>query len=279
MNGISPQEFSARIEQVRKEMAERELDCLIVYSWKRGQTKYLSGYYPNYVANTAAIFILPDGESKLFIRFPFDLERAHSVSWIKDIHASGTNEGMARDLCEEIRKSGQTVKKAGIIGGDRAMDEIPYSFVQIIKEDLKDAEIIDSCDIVEDIRMVKSRDEAGLIANSAKIADAAILEARRKIIPGTAEMEIVAEAESYIRRNNGGQHLVVIAAPGNQNLIRPATLRKIENGEDIILEAAVEANGYWSQIAATFTCGNQAITFHWSASMDSAIAGRQVARR
>jgi Xaa-Pro aminopeptidase len=256
MENLSEKEYKLRVERVYQEMQQQQLDALIVYSWKRGQTKYISGYFPNYIANTAAVLVVPGFEPKMYIKFPFDLERARSTSWIATITASGSNEKIAMDICDELAQLENPLRRIGIVGGDGAMEEIPYSFVQYIKDQFLEVEIIDARDIFSKLRIIKSPFEAELISQSATIADKAIRQARKMVAPGVTEMDIVVEAESYIRKNGGGQHLVVIAAPGNRNLIRPATTRKIELGEDIILEAAVEAQGYWSQVAATFYCGD-----------------------
>ena len=74
MAGISVEEYRQRVTSLQRHMARQGFEALVIYSWKRGQVRYLSGYQPNYVANVAILVVPSSGEPTLLIRFPFDLE-------------------------------------------------------------------------------------------------------------------------------------------------------------------------------------------------------------
>lgn len=242
--------FQSRIKLIQNKMQEKKLDFLVVYSWKRGQVKYLAGYHPNYVANTATILLPKSGDPILFIRFPFDLERAARQSWIKNIKASGDMNMMVTDIADGIKKFKGNIHRIGVVGGDFVMDEIPFSMMSRLQHLLPDCIFSDERNLLMDMRRVKSRTEIEKITKSAALADQGLKTAKAIISDGKTELEVVAEIEAELRRMGADNHLVVIAAPGHRKLIGPPTERIIEPQEDVIIEIAVEVDGYWSQVAA-----------------------------
>ena len=101
--------FKTRLEKIRTAMQVETLDGLLVYSWKRGQVRYVSGYHPNYVANVAVVVIPVSARPAMWIRFAFDLERAQKQSWIEEIFASGNMNRLALDTATAIRERISTV--------------------------------------------------------------------------------------------------------------------------------------------------------------------------
>ena len=249
---ISIEEYRSRISALQKIMLKQGLDHLIAYSWKRGQTKYLAGYFPNYIANVAAVLISKSGSPKLFIRFPFDLERAAHESWISEIKASGDPEDMAEDIANGILLYGNPRGKIGIVSGDYLMDEMPYSFYAKLKQRLPESELIDQRPTIENLRLIKSKAEILAVRKAAELADEGLRTAKKWVRAGVSEWQIVSSIETTLREGGAEHHLVVIAAPGSQKLIGPPTKRKLEVNEDVIVEIAVEVGGYWSQVAAVF---------------------------
>lgn len=245
-------EFKSRIACFQKLMQQKELDYLVVYSWKRGQVKYTSGYYPNFVANVAAVLIPAVGEPKMFIRFGFDLERARRESWIDDIRSSGDLKNMAGDLAQEISIEGYRHNKIGVVSGDFVMDEMPYSFFAQLREHLPNLDFIDERGMFMNLRRIKSHAEIEAVKASAMLADKGLAAAKAMVRAGQTERQVVASIEAELRRNGADNHLVVIAAPGSQKLIAPPGERTLLENEDVIVEIAVETGGYWSQVAGVF---------------------------
>ena len=133
---ITKEEYTGRLELIRRGMAEKKLEALLVYSWKRGQVRYISGYQPNYVANTAIVIVPPEGKPTLLIRFPFDLERAKKSSWLEDIRASGDWAGFVRDCRAILAGRGADGGRIGLISGDFVVNEMPYTLYQDLVESL-----------------------------------------------------------------------------------------------------------------------------------------------
>jgi Xaa-Pro dipeptidase len=248
-------EFQRRISQLQKEMHNVGFEALLIYGWKRGHIRYLSGYHPNYIANVAMLVLPREGPPALRIRFPFDLERAQRQSWMEDIAASGDLLGLADDSASVLEGLGLARGRIGLVTGDKVIDEMPFSVYQRLERSLPKAEFAFASELLLDARALKSAAEFSLLRQSARIADAGARAAQALMEPGKVEYEVIASAEAEARRMGAGAHLAVIASRGEQELIRPPEERALEEGDNVIFEIAVEKHGYWTQVARVFYVG------------------------
>lgn len=253
-NVISVQEYQSRLEMTRQAMAHGGLDALLVYSWKRGQVRYLSGYKPNYVANVAMVVVLPDRDPTLLIRFPFDLERARKVSWLQDVRASGDLEGLVRD-CQAILDSAIAPGSfIGLVGGDSVVDELPHQMYEMLSHALPGHRLVPASHILEQARMRKSAAEAELVRESARVADATLATARNVAQAGRSEYELIAAAEATARAL-GAEEILSVIASAAWELIRPPEGRLLGENEMLVAEFAVQVGGYFTQVPGVFHTG------------------------
>ncbi len=255
MNGIPFEEYAQRIERLQGEMAKEEIDALLVYSWKRGQVQYLSGYHPNYIANVAVVVLPARGSPALRIRFPFDLERARRESWIEDVAACGSVPSLALEAARILRQQGAGNGRIGLVTGDQVMDEMPHTFYDSLAHELPQAVLLDGGRLLRSARLIKSQAEFDLLRAAASLADAGAEQARQAIKAGNSEYEVVAAAEGAMRRLGAGMHLVVISSKGTHELIGPPEDKLVEAGDNVIFEIAVQKMGYTSQVARVFYAG------------------------
>jgi Xaa-Pro dipeptidase len=252
---IAQTEYAARLSRVRGAMADAGLDALLVYSWKRGQVHYVSGYIPNYLANVAMVVVPQDRDPTLFIRFPFDLDRARAMCWFDDVRASGDVGALGRDATARLRELGLDQGRIGLVTGDGVMDELPYTLFQGLKDELPAATFSDARALMMDIRLTKSAAEFELLKGSAAVADAAIAAGEEALAPGVNEYQVVATVEAAARAAGGENYLVAIAGEGSRELIGPPEDKPIKPGAVVILEIAVRVRGYWTQVARAFVAG------------------------
>lgn len=279
MSLFEREHFEARLEKIRTGMRMENLDGLLIYSWKRGQVRYVSGYHPNYVANVAFVLVPLSSPPAMWIRFAFDLERAQKQSWIEEVHASGNMNRLALDAATAIqdRIGGQGC--IGLVTGDGMMEEMPRTFFQTVKDELPNTLFVEAGHLLQEVRGIKSKKEFEALRHSAAIADAGFEAALEILEPGCSEFELVGTVEGTIRKQGCGDHLVVISSRGISDLIRPPQDRVLKEGDNVILEAAVEANGYWVQAAQTFFVGDvrQEFANIYQATYQAYLAGAAVA--
>lgn len=256
MNLFEKKHFEDRLGKIRTAMRQENLDGLLVYSWKRGQVRYVTGYHPNYVANVAVAIIPVSAPPAMWIRFGFDLERARGQSWIEDIFASGNMNSLALDTATAIRDRICNNGKIGLVTGDGMMEEMPRTFFHTIKDELPNNDFTEAEHILQEVREIKSKTEFEALRHSAAVADIGFQTAFESLEPGCNEFDLVGTLEGTIRKHGCGDHLVVISSRGISDLIRPPQDRTLQAGDNVILEAAVEKNGYWVQAAQTFFVGD-----------------------
>jgi len=255
---VGPEEYVSRLSRIRQAMDQASLDGLLIYSWKRGQVRYVSGYAPNYVANVAMVIVPRREEPTLFIRFPFDLERAQATCWFDDVRASGDVADMGRDVVSRLRELGLERAVIGLVSGDATMDELPYTLFQQLAEALRSVRFRDARRLLMDIRLIKSPAEFSLLRQSAAVADAAVAAAAEVLAPGASERAVVSAAEAAARSAGADDCLVAVASRSAEEQIGPPENKRIEAGHLMIVEAAVQVEGYWTQVARTFAVGEPA---------------------
>jgi len=236
-------------------MAAEELEVLLVYSWKRGPVRYVSGYHPNYVANLALVVLPRQGEPELYIRFPFDLERARKESWIEAVKACGSPTRLVLDAAASLRRAGLEAGRIGLVTGDNVVDELPYSLYACLQQELPQVHLVEAGHLLRQARLQKSPAECALLRASAHLADAGAAAAEDVLQPGATEYEVVAAAEAAMRRLGAEAHLVVISSKGVTELVGPPENKRIEPGDNVILEIAVQRMGYTTQVARVFYAG------------------------
>jgi Xaa-Pro dipeptidase len=280
---IAQAEYAARLSRIRRAMADAGLDTLLVYSWKRGQVHYVSGYIPNYLANVAMVVVPQDQDPTLFIRFPFDLDRARAMCWFDDVRASGDVGAVGRDAAARLCELGLDGGRIGLVTGDGLMDELPYTLFQGLGDELPAASFSDARALMMDIRLIKSPAEFELLKGSAAVADAAIAAGKGALVPGVNEYRVVAAVEAAARGAGADNYLVAIAGEGSQELIGPPEDKPIKPGSVVILEIAVQVGGYWTQVARVFVAGQptpeqraiyRAVYGAYRAAADAACPGR-----
>lgn len=255
MDLTSTGDYQQRVSRIREAMTIADIDMLLIYGWKRGQIRYVSGYYPNYQANVAMIIFPRESDPVMLIRFPFDLERAKRESWIREIKASGSVFNMAEDSASIIREKNGESGCIGMVTGDDTMDEMPYSLYESIIKKFPKSKFVDAKEILVNTRKIKSPWEFKKLRESAKVADAGVRAAKEIIRPGVSEFDPVIEAEYIMRKQGAGNHLIVIASKGVSELIGPPEHKILEEGDNVIFELGVEIDGYWSQVAQVFYVG------------------------
>lgn len=253
--GIESEEYRQRVMKLQQAMSAHGLDALLVYGWKRNHVRYLTGYYPNYIANVAMVAVPRAGDPAMRIRFPFDLERARRESWLVDVAASGELMKLVEDSAAVLRGLGLAEGRIGLVTGDRTIDEMPFSVHQRLQGVLPSATFDQCSDLLLEARITKSPAEFAMLRESALIADAGALAAEALMEPGRSEFEVIAAAEAQARKLGAGAYLAVIGSRGSEELIGPPEERALEDGDNVILEIAVEKAGYWAQVARVFHVG------------------------
>lgn len=226
---------------------------------RHGLDAYLSIRNTRYLAETTAakaVVVPADGEPVL-VCSRLELERARRESKIRDIRGfSSWRAPLQRGervffmeswqlIAEVLKETG--ARSVGYDGGDR-------NFIRKIRG-LHEASYLGMPEIIQNLRMIKSRQELNLLRRSAKIAVLGMKLAAELIEPGRTELEIAAEIEYKMRRaGSEGTPFPTIVASGSNSWLphSTATSRKLKKGELVVVDLGAIFNGYASDMTRTF---------------------------
>ena len=141
------------------------------------------------------------------------------------------------------------------------------AWLEIVQANMPGCSLVDCIPTIESARAIKSPHEIDKFRRVNQIAQIGLDELGDKIHPGMSEVEAASLVESSIRINGTGfqgARLVrafaeVTSGPEGslrQSMLIPAGQRKFDPGDLVIIEMAVVADGYWSDLTRVFCAGN-----------------------
>lgn len=233
-------------------MLKRELD-------KQGLDTFLSFQNTRYLTGTTAgkAVIVPIDGDPILICSRLERSRAIRESLVRDIRAFSS-------------------WKAQLQSGERVLFLEPW---QLIAECLKEVEALaigydkagsalvrrlrnihaasyrEKPEILQNLRMIKSREELKTLRRSAGIALKGMNVVAELIEPGRTELEIAAEAEYEMRMEGSeGTSFQTIVASGRNSWLphASATEKKLKRRELVVVDLGATFNGYASDMTRTF---------------------------
>ncbi|MCH9019515.1 MAG: aminopeptidase P family N-terminal domain-containing protein, partial [Proteobacteria bacterium] len=175
---FSEGEYARRHAAVRREMAARGLDALIVWGESSGWGE-LSGarvgmanarYLSNFADQLREYVFFPrDGDPVLFT-----FSRSHSMCArdISVIPIEYTRADIALSVAERIKERGWQAGRIGLAGATTIFGQsLPADQYERFREELPDAELVVATDLLETVRARKSDEEINWIARATDFTD------------------------------------------------------------------------------------------------------------
>ena len=257
---FSTDEYRERVQRVKQEMAQRQIDLLFVSS--PPNITWLTGYDSIWYRRTTqtAIVIRADSDSTLF----FD-SISHS-----DLVKSGT--GCFDDVeFFDRRQAGPAVetivaalRQRDWLKGTVGLERWSLSPGGVVLEEMgkrleqSGAKVIDGSWLVDRIKMVKSPAEIAMMRESARIADIAMQAVIENMAAGLMEVEIQGLAQ-YVMSQHGGEEPAIRTAvrsgPRGAAHHVPPSRRKVQNGDIVWVDFSASYNRYHADIARIFSIG------------------------
>jgi Xaa-Pro aminopeptidase len=138
-------------------------------------------------------------------------------------------------------------------------DHITYNQYSRIKVAIApDIQLVAAKDFVEQLRMIKSPEEIGLIRQAVKIVKKSLNQIKPLIKPGVSELFIKNKLEQMLKEN-GSSHpafdTIVASGPNAAMPHAVTTERKIGKNEPVIIDVGATVQGYKSDLTRTFFSG------------------------
>jgi Xaa-Pro aminopeptidase len=162
--------------------------------------------------------------------------------------------------CERpfTKKLLEVVKKLKIKKLAYEINGLTIGLYKKIDRDLEDIELVETENIIENLRAVKSTEEIELIAKAAAIAGKSFEYILDFFKPGVREKDIALEFEFNLRKNGAdGLAFDLIIGSGERSTHQHGvpSEKKIENGDFVVMDFGALYHGYRSDITRTFIVG------------------------
>ena len=268
LNPVSNAELDRRWTAVRKAMADRGVDALIVQSnndWLGGHAKWLTDHpatngYPKTVVFHAddwmtVVDMGPRGGRR---RLGGNDEVHRGVGEILTTPAftsvACTDEYHAELVVSDIRR--RNCRAVGVAGGGA----LPYKFMARIERDLAPVALTDMTDAIDRLKAIKSAEEIVAIRKAARMQDEIFARLLAKVKPGMRDTDITALAqyEGRLLGSEQGLFLGTSAPLGVRSGFadRYQQGRTLKPGEHFTL--LIENNGpggFYTELARTMVFG------------------------
>ena len=264
---IPKEEYRKRIENVQKEMKDRGLDLIVVYSseCESANSRYLADFW--HFFDFAGAAIPAEGEALLLTGGPESLEFAEEFSKIDNIRVHPmfvetsapewvpkVNEINFSDLIAELFQS-QKISKIGLAGSNI----FPNPIFEDLKKAIGGAEIVPADDLLLKVRSVKSENEIKLLEEAYRITEESVKAALEYAEVGMTEWEIEAKARCvmYSMGAEGASYPIwVCSGPNTRLSLCRSTDKKIERDELVQLSIGAKYKGYCGNMCRPYVIGS-----------------------
>jgi len=241
-------EFQARVDLVRQEMAQRDLDALVIYgdNYSFADLCYLTNYFPKV---RGGIAVVPrDGAISLLLNIGSrDVPFAKTLTWVEDVRASNQVGG---DGAKLLKEKGFEKARLGLVDSGQGF---PLPQLEELKSALPQVSWKNLPSLFQPIRLRKTARELAAMGAAGGLLKEICEQARAFIKPGRKEYEIVADIDR-LARDKGAEDIRILA--GEKRLNPPSFKQAASIGSHWAVYFAVQHERYWAEAGRTYFLTN-----------------------
>lgn len=230
-----------RLERLRAELSTQDIDGFLTDN--PANRRYLSGF----TGSTGTVLI--SGKAAKFITDFRYIDQATEQA--VDFEIVNNQRSMMKALAEQVKMLG--IKRLGF-----EKQLVSYGTFDEWSKSFEGVELVPTAGIVEELRMIKTEEEASVIRQAASIADDAYAHIITFIKPGMSELDVALELEFFMRKKGAtSSSFDTIVASGVRGALPHgvASAKVIEAGDMVTLDFGALFNGYVSDITRTIAVG------------------------
>jgi Xaa-Pro aminopeptidase len=257
-------DYQDRVSKVRKLMAEKGLDALLVNLWVNQY--YLSGMYqhtPWYpievIDNTECPLIIfrESNKEPVFLITFLTGNGVKEGTWVKDVRFIDREPYGKKKWNEYLA---EVLKEKGVDKGNIGFEEnvVVFSTYSKLKAALPAATLKPASDVFAAVRLIKDPQEIELIRQSVKIAEAGLLAGIEVAKPGVIEYEVQKATEIAMRKLDGFREIETMFQSGKRTSVHrffATNWKKIEENDLGNIDIGCTYKGYGSDICRTWCIG------------------------
>jgi Xaa-Pro aminopeptidase len=261
---LSLAERDRRWAAVRKEMASRGLEAIVLWGWPTmwdfytANARYLCPIGGNAEFN---VLIFPaSGEPTAIVQMPTFLEGWRAAQdWVSDIRPrSKTWADSVASRLKDLKLDGGKIGMDGYAGPLDPDGWLPHNVHTRLVELMQNAKIVAMDDMLEKVRSIKSAEELGVLCQAAKLGDLMLSTCKETARPGVKDCEVYANMMRAMVANGGEEPTLFLWACDRYPYPHPfrvPTTRPMEKGDLIICEMHPKFGGYFTHVERTFCLG------------------------
>ncbi len=238
-------EIERRVSELLDKMEENDLDVILSYTFENSSRnpRYLS----NFSGSFAYVLIAPDRQCICSdSRYWEQIKDQSPLELIK--YTSDNSSTILKELLSPYKRIGYEAKSTTV----SAFKELKE------KVGVENHEFVECDDLIQDMRMRKSRDEIEFIKRAEEIAIDSLVELLNVIKPGKTEKEMAAYLEYTMVKKGADKPSFSTIFGSGPNGASPhmfPTMKKIQEGEFIVIDFGAAYQGYCSDITRTIAVG------------------------
>jgi Xaa-Pro aminopeptidase len=261
---LSLAERDRRWAAVRREMAARDLDAIVLWGWPTmwdfytANARYLAPIGGNAEFN---VLVFPaEGEPTAIVHMPTFLDGWRAAQdWVSDIRPrTRTWADSVADRIKELKLERGRIGMDGLAGPLDPDGWLPHDVYERLLALLPDADIVGLDDMLEKIRAIKSEEEMEVLRQAAQLGDRMLATCRDTARPGVRECEVYAAMMQTMIANGGEEPTLFLWNCDRYPYPHPfrvPTTRPMARGDLIICEMHPKYGGYFTHVERTFCLG------------------------
>jgi len=247
-------EYRGRVANVRKLMADKGLDALLVTEVPN--VCYLSGY-DAFVSNYFVCMVLTgEGEPTLQVA-EFEIPGALLNGWVKDVRATRFNdpEAAVNEFVGILKERKLDGKRIGL---EIKLPGIRIDLYEGLKRGLPNAKFVDASEVVFGARLVKSPAEVAYMRKSAAMVKKGIVDAVNAVRAGVTENDIASVGYATLAKEGSEYFSCQPCVVGGHRTGWIHTSQRglrVEAGDTVMMELGAFSRRYVSAVMHTVMVG------------------------
>lgn len=230
-----------RVQLLKKTLLDNDLDSFLVTNPQN--CFYLSGF-----TGTAGVLLITKKNNYLITDFRYIEQAEKEAALFKIIK-------YANNLYETLYN---LIKKENLLNLGFEAENVSFNQYQLILRELKGINLVPEKKLIENLRVIKDKEEVQKIKKAVEITDEAFNYILTKIKPGIREIDIATELEIFMRKQGAsGTSFATIVASGERSALPHgvASEKIVEKGNFITLDFGCIYNNYCSDMTRTIVIG------------------------
>ena len=253
---FSDAEFERRLSGLRRIMAEKELDAVVLTSYHG--IKYYSDFLFTYFGRSYAMVVTPD--DTVTVTANIDAGMPWRTSYGDNVvYTDWRRDNFYFAITEALRQRGITARRVGVED-----DTLPVLLRQRLQDALGGADLVDVSQDAMRQRMIKSAEEIEVIKHGARIGDLGGEAIRAAIREGVMEYEVALAgteamtheiARTFPHREVRDTWVWFQSGINTDGAHNWATTRKLRKGDILSLNCFPMTSGYYTALERTLFLG------------------------